>query len=120
MPVPMNCSKAPSKKLRDRYNAQTTWGDCVKYLLWLLRAALFFTLFAFSLNNQAVVQVNLFFGTHWQAPLVWVLWSAMLIGVVLGVAIMLPLWLHAKRAQRPATAPVATNTDTTPLPPHGI
>lgn len=91
----------------------------MKYLLWLLKAALFFTLFAFSLNNQAVVQVNLFFGTHWQAPLVLVLWSAMLVGVVLGVVIMLPLWLHAKRVQRPPS-PAPSTPDTAPLPPHGI
>ena len=42
----------------------------MKYLLWLLKAAIFFTLFAFALNNQQTVTVHFFFGTFWQAPLV--------------------------------------------------
>ena len=29
----------------------------MKYLLWLLKAAIFFTLFAFALNNQQTVTV---------------------------------------------------------------
>ena len=41
----------------------------MKYVLWLLKAAIFFTLFAFALNNQQVVSVHFFFGTLWQAPL---------------------------------------------------
>ena len=42
----------------------------MKYLLWLLKAAIFFTLFAFALNNQHDATVYFFFGTHWRAPLV--------------------------------------------------
>lgn len=95
----------------------------MKYLSWLLKAAIFFTLFAFALNNQEAVQVNLFFGAHWQAPLVLVLLIALALGVFLGIAVMLPIWLRAKRAHAPSrqanptVASTAPNDDT---PPHGI
>ena len=36
----------------------------------LFKAAIFFTLFAFALNNQADVTVHFFFGYHWTSPLV--------------------------------------------------
>lgn len=73
----------------------------MKYLMWLLNAAIFFTLFAFALNNQEAITVHLFFGAQWQVPLVLALFSALLVGVCLGVFVMLPLWL---RARKPATA----------------
>jgi len=88
----------------------------MKYLMWLLRAAIFFALFAFALNNQAPVQVRLFFGAYWQAPLVLVLLIALVAGVALGVLVMLPAWMQARRARAilPAdAAPVSV------LPPHG-
>ncbi|MBU4507606.1 MAG: DUF1049 domain-containing protein [Gammaproteobacteria bacterium] len=77
----------------------------MKYLMWLLNAAIFFVLFAFALNNQDAVTLHLFFGAQWQAPLVLVLFIALLLGVSLGVLVMLPLWLRARRARQPATPP---------------
>ena len=65
--------------------------------MWLLNAAIFFVLFAFALNNQAPVTLHFFFGATWQAPLVLVLLLVLILGVFLGVAVMLPLWLRAKR-----------------------
>ncbi|HEX5806544.1 MAG TPA: lipopolysaccharide assembly protein LapA domain-containing protein [Macromonas sp.] len=93
----------------------------MKYLSWLLKAAIFFTLFAFALNNLEAVRVNLFFGTHLQAPLVLVLLCVLLAGACLGVAVMLPLWLRAKRSTTvtPPPAPAKAD-DSTTLPPHGI
>ena len=73
--------------------------------MWLLNAAIFFVLFAFALNNQDAVTLHLFFGAQWQAPLVLVLFIALLLGVSLGVLVMLPLWLRARRARQPATSP---------------
>jgi putative membrane protein len=75
----------------------------LKYLTWVLNAAIFFVLFAFALNNQDTVTMHLFFGARWQAPLVLILLCALLLGVVLGVVVMLPLWLRARR--RPAATP---------------
>ena len=37
-------------------------------LKWVLKAAIFFTLFAFALNNQQDATVHFFFGTQWRAP----------------------------------------------------
>ncbi len=95
----------------------------MKYLAWLLKAAIFFVLFAFALNNQADVRLNLLFGAYWEAPLVLVLLATLTAGVFLGAAVMLPLWLRARRQARaaaaspsaPAPAPAAAD-DT----PHGI
>ena len=90
---------------------------CVKYLLWLLKAAIFFALFAFALNNQQPVWLRLF-GAQWEAPLVLLLLTALVLGVFLGVAVMLPLWLRARRAAASVAAP-----DSSPISestPHGI
>ncbi|MBO9652299.1 MAG: LapA family protein [Variovorax sp.] len=91
----------------------------MKYLLWLLKAAIFFTLFAFALNNQHDATVYFFFGTSWRAPLVLVVLAAFAGGMVVGALGMLPgWWKHRSAAQQspapvvpppaPATAPPAT------------
>ena len=83
----------------------------MKYLMWLLKAAIFFTLFAFALNNQQAVAVYFFFGTLWKAPLVLVVLAAFSCGLALGVLVMTPRWWkHRKHAA--AVAPGALrNTD---------
>jgi putative membrane protein len=96
----------------------------MKYLLWLLKAAIFFTLFAFALNNQQTVTVHFFFGTFWQAPLVLVVLAAFVGGLIAGVLVMVPRWWKhrstAAKLSQPA-APAAT-TSPDPLPPtiHGL
>jgi lipopolysaccharide assembly protein A len=105
----------------------------MKYLLWLLKAAIFFTLFAFALNNQHDATVYFFFGTSWRAPLVLVVLAAFAGGLVVGALGMLPgWWKHRAASQRPvepspampvATAPAAANTLPTDLPAvrqHGL
>jgi uncharacterized integral membrane protein len=88
--------------------------------MWLLNAAIFFALFAFALNNQEPVTLHLFFGARWQAPLVLVLLSVLVIGVFLGVLVMLPLWLRARRARRSTASAAGTasafEADSTLLP----
>lgn len=99
----------------------------MKYLTWLLNAAIFFVLFAFALNNQDTVTMHLFFGARWQAPLVLILLCALLLGVVLGVVVMLPLWLRARRrlpavpapAPVPASPAVPDAVASAPRPPNG-
>jgi putative membrane protein len=88
----------------------------MKYLTWLLNAAIFFALFAFALNNQAPVTLHLFFGVAWQAPLVLALFAALLVGVALGVLVMLPLWLRARRARAAAPRPADAAADKAPPP----
>ena len=72
----------------------------MKYLLWLLKAAIFFTLFAFALNNQQSATVHFFFGTQWTAPLVLVVLSAFALGLIVGVLGMVPRWWHHRSASR--------------------
>ncbi|MDO8388068.1 MAG: LapA family protein [Polaromonas sp.] len=72
----------------------------MKYLMWLLKAAIFFTLFAFALNNQQVVSVNFFFGTQWQAPLVLVVLVTFAFGLGAGILMMMPRWWKKRRSTR--------------------
>ena len=72
----------------------------MKYLMWLLKAAIFFTLFAFALNNQQAVAVYFFFGTLWKAPLVLVVLSAFTCGLALGVLFMMPRWWKKRKSSR--------------------
>ncbi|MBS0469390.1 MAG: DUF1049 domain-containing protein [Proteobacteria bacterium] len=101
----------------------------MKYLLWLLKAAIFFTLFAFALNNQQDATVHFFFGTRWTAPAVLIVLSAFTLGVVVGVLGMVPRWWRHRNAARqaqaavaqseaPAAAPAATAAPAQPLAPH--
>jgi putative membrane protein len=89
----------------------------------LLKAAIFFTLFAFALNNQHDAVVHFFFGTTWSAPLVLVLLIVFVMGVSVGVIGMVPRWWkHRRLAQLAST----TQTEPTPSAPssadptHGI
>lgn len=72
----------------------------MKYLAWLLKAAIFFTLFAFALNNQQDVTVHFFFGTSWTAPQVLVVLAAFAAGLVIGALTMVPRWWRNRRAAR--------------------
>ena len=93
-------------------------------LQWVLKAAIFFTLFAFALNNQHDAVVHFFFGTTWSAPLVLVLLTVFVMGVAVGVIGMVPRWWKHRRlaqlakttATTEATPSASTTVDTT----HGI
>jgi len=99
--------------------------------MWLLqfalKAAIFFTLFAFALNNQHEAVVHFFFGTAWHAPLVLIVLVAFVLGVAIGVLGMVPRWWKHRRLAKqvqPDTAPSSVTTDThttsTADTPHGI
>lgn len=88
----------------------------VKTLLWLPKAAIFFTLFAFALNNQHVVAVYFFFGTNWKAPLVLVVLAAFACGLGLGVLAMMPRWWHQRKAASPAIGSHLTALEPVPVP----
>ena len=97
----------------------------MRILVWLLRAFLFFTLFAFALNNSHEASVRWFFGHEWRAPLVIIVLLAFGSGCALGVLAMVPAWWkHRRVAQRatPATDAAAAPSDlpNTPLPPDGL
>ena len=90
----------------------------MKYFLWLLKAAIFFTLFAFALNNQHDATVHFFFGTQWRAPLVLVVLSAFALGAIVGVLGMVPRWWRRRSTQ--VLAAPADNQAMERLPPHGV
>ena len=101
----------------------------MKYLLWLLKAAIFFTLFAFALNNQQETTLKFFFGVEWRAPLVLVVLAAFALGVVIGVLGMVPRWWKHRQAARTQAAPTPASPNPMPVPttgddptqtPHGI
>ena len=92
----------------------------MKYLMWLLKAAIFFTLFAFALNNQQTVSVNFFFGTVWQAPLVLVVLTAFACGLVLGVFLMMPRWWKNRATAKRRLSPAAPVTEQPSTQHHGI
>ena len=83
----------------------------LRLLQWLLKAAIFFTLFAFALNNQADVTVHFFFGYQWTSPLVMVVLISFAGGLLLGILGMVPRWWqqrrHAKHNAAQAKAPSA-------------
>ena len=95
-------------------------------LKWILKAAIFFTLFAFALNNQQDTTVHFFFGTQWRAPQVLVVLSAFAVGVAVGVLGMLSGWWKHRRAAAQATVTTLATADAPPLPsthqpsPHGL
>ena len=78
----------------------------MRLISWLLRAFIFFTLFAFALNNQQTASVHWFFGVQWQAPMVIIVLVAFAAGCAVGVMALLPrLW---RRSPRPIGAKPAS------------
>ncbi len=82
----------------------------LRLLQWLLKAAVFFTLFAFAVNNQQETRVNFFFSTYWSAPTVLVVLSAFTLGVVVGVLGMVPRWWRERQAVKQSLNPAAATT----------
>jgi uncharacterized integral membrane protein len=80
----------------------------MRVFIWLLRAFVFFALFAFALNNQHNAVINGFFGTQWHAPMVIVVLAAFAAGSAIGVIAMVPgWWRHRRGARRNAPAPAS-------------
>ncbi|MGL6109429.1 MAG: LapA family protein [Rubrivivax sp.] len=69
----------------------------MRILVWLFRALIFFTLFAFALNNQQQANVRWFFGVEWHAPMVIVVLVVFGAGCALGVLAMVPSWWRHRR-----------------------
>ena len=89
----------------------------MKYFTWLLKAAIFFTLFAFALNNQQDATVHFFFGTQWRAPMVLVVLTVFAAGLFAGVLGMVPRWWkHRAAARRVHPAPAAAVASETGAP----
>lgn len=83
-------------------------------LKWLLGAAVFFTLFAFALNNQQNATLHFFFGTQWRLPMVLIVLAAFAVGLTLGILAMVPRWWiqrsAAVRARKSQATPEGQST----------
>nr|WP_295076343.1 LapA family protein [uncultured Roseateles sp.] len=95
----------------------------MRIFIWLFRAFLFFTLFAFALNNSHEVVVRWFFGHEWHAPLVIIVLTAFGLGCGFGVLAMVPAWWHHRRVAKRAPLEEGAGTTpatTDPMPPTAI
>jgi len=92
----------------------------LKLLQWTLNAAVFFTLFAFALNNQHEAKVYFFFGTQWRSPMVLIVLTAFALGLVVGVLGMVPRWWRQKQAAKAVQGSTSSATHSEPSEaPHG-
>ncbi|MDR2154742.1 MAG: lipopolysaccharide assembly protein LapA domain-containing protein [Burkholderiaceae bacterium] len=93
-------------------------NQLTRLLKWILKAVVFFALFAFALNNQQDAAVHLLFGRQWHAPMTLIVLAAFALGIVVGVVGMLPGWWSRRQAAAPPDEPpTASNSLTTP---HGV
>ena len=72
----------------------------MRTLVWIVRIAVFFTLFAFALNNQHASSVYWFFGYEWRAPMVFIVLAAFGLGCAFGIFAMVPSWWRHRRLAR--------------------
>jgi len=89
----------------------------MRLLVWLVRAALFFTLFAFALNNQHEASVRWFFSHEWRAPMVFIVLAAFALGCLVGGLAMAPSWWRHRRVAhkyRRASEDIADTPNTDP------
>ncbi len=84
----------------------------MRLFVWAFRAFIFFTLFAFALNNQQPTTVHWFFGAQWHAPLVIIVLLAFAAGAAVGVLAMLPSWWRQRRELQRLAPPVVTEMPT--------
>jgi uncharacterized integral membrane protein len=69
----------------------------MRYLLWLLKFALFALVLALAIKNTELVTVRYYFGGEWQSPLIFVLLVAFCAGVALGLAAALSSLFRQRR-----------------------
>src|SRR4030067_2614856 len=69
----------------------------MRYLNWLLRAALFIVLLGFAVKNDQPVTLRYFFGYEWQSSLVIVLLIFFAAGTAVGALAMLASVLRQRR-----------------------
>ena len=97
----------------------------MRIIVWLFRALIFFTLFAFALNNQHESGIRWFFGQEWRAPMVFIVLAAFALGCAFGVLAMVPSWWRHRRVAKrhvdetpvAAEAPVTASPPDSSLPP---
>jgi uncharacterized integral membrane protein len=92
----------------------------MRLLVWIVRLAVFFALFAFALNNQDVVTLHWFFDYKWRAPMVFIVLAAFALGCAFGIFAMVPAWWRHRRVARRKTTVGASEAPASPVEPAPI
>jgi lipopolysaccharide assembly protein A len=90
----------------------------MRFFVRLAGAFIFFSLFAFALNNQQAAAVNWFFGYAWTAPMVIIVLAAFVAGTAFGVLAMAPSWWKQRRLARRSVESASAVAADTPAPPR--
>ena len=69
----------------------------MRYLLWILKIALFLLAFSFAVKNTDPVAVRYYLGAEWHAPLIFVMLVAFCAGAAFGVVACLPQLFRLRR-----------------------
>ena len=91
----------------------------MRILVWLFRAAVFFILFVFALNNQHESSIHWFFGQEWRAPTVFIVLAAFGLGCGFGIVAMVPSWWRHRRIARREAARQGSTVVPVPAAPIG-
>jgi uncharacterized integral membrane protein len=83
----------------------------MRILVWLVRAALFFLLFAFALNNHHDAVIYWFFGRQWHTSMVFIVLGAFTLGCAFGIFAMVPSWWRHRRLARRHSTVVSDTVD---------
>ncbi len=89
----------------------------MRVITWVFRLFIFFSLFAFALNNQQDAAVRWFFGYEWRAPMVFVVLAAFGLGCAFGVSAMVPAWWKHRRVATRRTVAQAAPVNPNPIAP---
>ena len=92
----------------------------MRILVWLVRAALFFVLFAFALNNQQESAIHWFFGYEWRTRVVYIVLGAFALGCAFGIFAMVPSWWRHRRIARREGARAAAPPAPPPVTVSGV
>jgi putative membrane protein len=105
--------------------AHFTAPDRMQTLVWIVRLFIVLVLVWFAVKNAQDVTLTGLPGQVWQAPLVFVLLTVFVAGVVIGLLAWVPTVVRQRReigrlrkaaAQQPPVVPLAPDVE----PPHGI
>lgn len=89
----------------------------MRYLLWILKFALFAFMLTFAVKNTDPVAVRYFLGYEWRAPLIFVLLVVFCVGAALGLLGALGPILRQRRQISALRREVQTQADSTIEPP---
>ncbi len=92
----------------------------MRIFVWLVRAAVFFSLFAFALKNEDPAVVRFYFGYEWHAPMIFIVLAAFGLGCGFGIFAMVPSWWRHRRIARRETARVPVPVPAPPPPASGF